>query len=354
MKFDRHAAVISLLLAIIILLVWALVFYARDEFNLGVAHEEEEVEAKSALETRDGQVAVKLSARSRQASGIETATLTAAQSRGRIEVYGLVVDPRPLFDLRARYLAALGEARSQNVVVAHAQDDFQRLERLFAEDRNVAERVVLAAQNKLRGDQARLAALELAAESLRTDLRVDWGDKFATLASDRGAKIFDSLADRKEVLVRVVMLANGPRDLSAARLHVGPAGTPGVPGAARYLAPAPQADPGSPGGTHFYIVEAGSLRQGMRLAGHLEQSVDAREGVLIPDAAVVWHGGKAWCYVQEEDGEYVRREVIATEELPGGWFQADGYKVGDEVVIRGTQLLLSEEQKFQIREENDD
>lgn len=354
MKFDRHAAVISLLLGIIVLLVWALVFYARDEFHLGATHDVEAVVAKSALEARDGQTAVKLSARSRQASGIETAVLAAAQRRSRIEVYGVVVDPRPLLDLRARYLAALGEARSQNVVIAHAQDEYQRLNRLFEEDRNVAERAVLAAQNKLRGDQARLAALELAAETLRTDLQVDWGDKLSALASDRGARIFDSLSARKEVLIRVVMPHEIPRDFSAARLHVGPAGAPQAPGTARYLGPAPQADPGSAGGTHFYVTDGGSLRQGMRLAGYLEQNVDAQDGVLIPDAAVVWQGGKAWCYVREEDGEFVRREVIATQELPGGWFQAEGYEVGEQVVIRGAQLLLSEEQKFQIREENDD
>jgi hypothetical protein len=50
----------------------------------------------------------------------------------------------------------------------------------------------------------------------------------------------------------------------------------------------------------------------------------------------------------------VRKEVATGNEVPGGWFNAANFEPGDEVVVSGAQLLLSEEQKFQIRNENED
>jgi hypothetical protein len=69
---------------------------------------------------------------------------------------------------------------------------------------------------------------------------------------------------------------------------------------------------------------------------------------------VVWHGGGAWAYVKEDNDTFVRRPVDTSHEAPGGWFNAAGFKEGEEVVVRGPQLLLSEELKFQIRNENED
>ena len=40
--------------------------------------------------------------------------------------------------------------------------------------------------------------------------------------------------------------------------------------------------------------------------------------------------------------------------VPGGWFVPKGLEAGQEVVVTGAQLLLSEELEFQIRNENED
>ena len=86
----------------------------------------------------------------------------------------------------------------------------------------------------------------------------------------------------------------------------------------------------------------------------MRQPGKTREGVLVPDAAVVWHGGKAWAYVKQGNDRFVRREVSTAQDLPGGWFNAEGFAAGEPVVVSGAQLLLSEELKYQIRNENED
>jgi multidrug efflux pump subunit AcrA (membrane-fusion protein) len=123
---------------------------------------------------------------------------------------------------------------------------------------------------------------------------------------------------------------------------------------ARYVSPAPQTDASLPGATYFYLAEGQALRTGMRVAGQLQLSGKARAGVAVPEAAVVWHGGRAWAYVREDPTTFVRRPVSTAEEIGNAWFNPQGFEPGEQVVVSGAQLLLSEELKFQIRNENED
>ena len=73
------------------------------------------------------------------------------------------------------------------------------------------------------------------------------------------------------------------------------------------------------------------------------------QGVMIPAAAVVWWQGKAWVYVQTDPNHFVRRELSTETPVPEGWFVGTGLAAGDSIVVRGAQLLLSEEFRAQIQ-----
>jgi hypothetical protein len=123
---------------------------------------------------------------------------------------------------------------------------------------------------------------------------------------------------------------------------------------AHYLSPALQADSEVAGRTFWYRAPGSALRVGMRVAAMLEDTTSARNGVSIPYSAQVWHAGKAWVYVKRSDGNFERREVATKESTGDGWFNGAPYKLGDLVVVSGAQLLLSEEFRYQIKDENDD
>src|SRR5262249_42178958 len=137
-------------------------------------------------------------------------------------------------------------------------------------------------------------------------------------------------------------------------LLVAPVSAPEQARPARFVSTAPQTDATLPGVTYFYLVAGQGLRIGMRVAGQLKLGGNVREGVIVPGAAGVWHGGKAWAYVKEGADLFVRREVSTADERGSGWFDATHFETGDQLVVSGAQLLLSEEQKFQIRNENED
>jgi len=154
---------------------------------------------------------------------------------------------------------------------------------------------------------------------------------------------------------------------------------------------------------------------GQRMSGQLRDAGRAVEdGVLLPASAIVWHAGQPWIYVREsnepqpvyaaasappapatlaaktpkpraadkddDDDDkpraperkaaaasgtaeprveattvhaFQRRAVPQARRVGDRWF-LQGYAEDDPVVMRGAQVLLSEELKYRIRNENDD
>jgi multidrug efflux pump subunit AcrA (membrane-fusion protein) len=66
-------------------------------------------------------------------------------------------------------------------------------------------------------------------------------------------------------------------------------------------------------------------------------------GVVVPASAVVWWQGRAWAYVERKTGTFSRSEVATDVPVPGGWFVSGGVAAGQRLVVRGAQMLLSEE-----------
>jgi hypothetical protein len=114
---------------------------------------------------------------------------------------------------------------------------------------------------------------------------------------------------------------------------------------------APTADPRLQGQGFLLKVEAQGfpLRPGTAVTGHLESPGTAKPGVVVPEAAVVRTGDRAWAYVQVAPTQFERRQLEATLPAARGWFVTSGFATGDHVVVTGAQALLSEELKSQIQ-----
>ena len=85
-----------------------------------------------------------------------------------------------------------------------------------------------------------------------------------------------------------------------------------------------------------------------------KSSKNQSNGVIIPNSAVVWYAGKPWVYHKVSANQFSRLPINTDVEIENGWFQQGNFQPSDEVVTSGAQLLLSEEFKSQITNENDD
>ena len=74
-------------------------------------------------------------------------------------------------------------------------------------------------------------------------------------------------------------------------------------------------------------------------------------GVIVPVSAIVWHDGVAWCYRKQGPGLYKRVSLARGTAQTNGDYRTETLTTRDEIVVRGAQLLLSEELRARIQTE---
>jgi hypothetical protein len=348
----RLVNVIGVLLIIIVALASALVFYARDEIAaLNRGDDESQKAAPAPRTSGDGTPMVRVSKKTQQGSAIVTRSLQAHRLQSRAEIYGSVVSIQALVEQRARFAAAQNEIRVVQASLTRSSAEYQRMQALFRDKQMVSLRAVQAAESDWKSDQAKRASSESEVANIRSLVRQQWGEALSRAALG-GGREFDALLSGQQVLIQ---LSWGTQQGDPpASIKVTQAGTADQAVVAQYISPALQADSEVAGRTFWYRAPGAGLRVGMRLAATLEDASGVRNGVSVPFTALVWHGGKAWVYVKRDDETFERREVVTGESTGDGWFNAAPFKPGDIVVVSGAQLLLSEEFRYQIKDENND
>jgi hypothetical protein len=335
-------------------LLWTVVYFARDEYQATLRQDAEAPPLQSNVSQEQGRAAVRVSPVAQRASGLELAVLQTGKSEPAVEVYGVIVDLKPLLDARARFLAAQAEVRALRATAANSSNAYQRVRALYEDDRNVSERVVREAQTAAHTDGERLTVAMQNLAGIESAARAQWGVPLTDMALNATPSGIAALAEGREVVAQITIPHEHADVVSHTTVTLGPAGAPAARSVARYVSAAPQASPSLPGATFFYRASGAGLRVGMRVAGELKLPGAATSGMIVPERAVVWHAGRAWCYVKENDDKFLRLPVATSRAVAGGWFNASGFEPGQEVVVTGAQLLLSEELKYQIRNENED
>jgi len=347
--------IITLQTLIIIVLFWALVFYGKDEYETYAKEDDNQIPSVSRVAEDKGATVITLSTESQQQSGIAVSALQGTDYQPTLASFGSVLNIEPLIELRSRYLAARADAEVVRASLANSQQDYQRLLALNRDNRNVSDRALQAAEAVWKADEAKLAAAQTLATTQRDNIRQQWGETLAAWAAQPQAQTeLQRLIEHRDVLIQVSLPFETITPGKGMALSVEPAGTQGKAISAGYISPSPQTDPTLQGRTFYYFAPADNLRAGMRVAVKLAGHGKATSGVIVPSSAVVWYAGKAWVYQQQAAERFVRHQVSTDTESGEGWFNSGSLKAGDRVVTNGVQLLLSEEFKYQIKNENED
>lgn len=353
----KTLTIIVLQSLIIVIMFWLLVFYGKDEYEAYSRNDdhEEDIASPPRVSSSNGAAMVTLSADTQRQSGITVSPLRAADYQSALSTLGSVVNLDSYIELRTRYLAARAEAGVVRASIVNSQQEYQRMLQLNRDNRNISDRAVAAAEAAWKADEAKLAAAETTAASIRDTIRQQWGETLAAWATQQPASAsLQRLLQYQDVLLQVTMPFDGPTPGKGSSITVDPAGANGKGVRAIFVSPSPQTDSAIQGKTYFYLAPADNLRTGMRVSAHLAQPGKAASGVIVPATAIVWYGGKSWVYQKQAGDRFIRRQVSTEREDGDGWFNTGGFKAGDEVVTSGAQLLLSEEFKYQIKNENED
>jgi hypothetical protein len=316
--------------------------------------EQEEEEAPQRLVLINGAPAVKLTAWEQRYSGIRTAPLKRITYQAERRAYGEVVDIRPLLALRARYAQAFAQQQIAAARLQVSAQEYERLRGINEQGNVISESRMRQAQSRAEVDQAQLSAAETRTQNIRAQAIQSWGEALTVDALDADSERMQRLIAREEVLLRITLPPGRTLASSVRTAYIERNGVRRRAREASLISPAPRADPAAQGETWFYRSAAEGLRTGMRVAAWMPQAEAPVAGVLLPARATVWYGGEPWIYVNVDEELFARRAVPRAHEIDDGWVAHQGFAPGERVVVRGGQMLLSEEFRWQIPEEDDD
>ncbi len=340
---------------LIIALFWTLVFYGKDEYEDYRSEQEEEIETLDRVSENDGVHVVNISLAAQQNSGIKTAKVAVAQFQGEIKSFGNVVSIDSLIEAKTSYLNLKNNASVARATSVQNMQQYQRLKTLNDDEKNVSDRVVQEALGIVNADKAQLTANELQIRNLQNNVKLQWGEALAKLVfADNLPPHLANLLDRKNVLIQMTLPLSTATPKPGASIIVTPINDADTRIKAVYVSPASTSDANVFGKTFYYSAPAEQLRIGMRVSVELSNSAsDTVSGVIVPSSAVVWYAGTPWAYFKQKPDQFLRKPISTDTEVETGWFNRE-LDANNEVVVSGAQLLLSEEFKYLIKNENDD
>jgi hypothetical protein len=338
---------------IILALALGLLYMGRDEWHLFSTHDEDEAAVAPRVALDHGSVVVTVDAAAQKAAGFVVQPVAPAMWRDAVHGYALVLNPQPMMQWRSRWQAAHQEALTAAAQRQRADAELERVRALYQDDRNASLRALQTAETDARGAHGRAEAADSAVQALREEARAQWGAVMADALAEPEGGMAAPILKGDAVLLQVAGITPSEVFGRASTRLVVVSGQDQAKPAAHFVSAAPQADALLPGSTWLWTTTAHGLRLGSRIAVEAEGEGGTHPGFAIPETAVVWNEGQAWVYRQVDETRFARQAIDPSRPLPtGGYFEAGGFKQGDRLVLTGAQLLLSEEGRLQIRNEN--
>jgi hypothetical protein len=289
------------------------------------ADDKEPGEAKGA--DADEAKGVTLTAEQMEKLGVVAKAPPAAEYRQETPGYGVVVPHETLAQAVAELTTAEATAQQSRAALA-------RTKRLAGTPGAVSADVEETAARQAAVDEAALTLTNQRLASI-VGLRPPW-------KSDDRSGVLRELAAGQIKLVRVTFplgtLSAMPSSLRAT--HISGA-TPETGWKLNSVWEAP-ADANVPGRSFFALLKANDAGEGERLMVFAPVGA-ASKGVILPAAAVVLSESHYWCYVEKDEGHFVRTPVDTARPTADGYFVTSGFEPDDKVVNAAAGLLLAKE-----------
>ena len=284
----------------------------------------------------------------------------------QVQAYGSILDLQPFTDLSNTVANAKAQLAIAEAKLTASRAAFQRAQVLNKNGQNISTAQLQTVDAIYQSDEASVGAAQVQTQNAAASMYQAWGAVLGQSLTD-GTALAKDLVGHKRVLVQVtlplgVLLPQAPQTASIET-------TTGQRVSIEFVSLATRTDPKIQGVSFFYTADAASgALPGMNVIAFLSVG-QPTSGIAVPASAVVWLQGQAWVYLQTAANAFTRREIPTTLPGPDGGYvvpalattpqsesdvsvsngAARGFPMNDAVVVKGAQVLLSQEFSAQIQ-----
>ena len=320
-----------------------------------ISDDEDDDNIPSRVVKVEGQLAVRLDMALQTQNGIKIQSVEPMDLQTEVDAFGRVFNINVLVELRSNVNKINGE---KNIVLSElsaANKKLNRLKVLHKEAANVSTRQLQEVEAESKTQQAKLDTLNSKLTDVRTEAEQTWGPVLTSWVLDNRSDAFEKVLSGEEIILLVALRAEDTLPENTQTIYISRNGNRSSAKKAYYISPAIESDHILQGETYYFraVVNKSQYRANMHVHVWVPQSTDAVSGVFVPESAVVWSSGKSWVYVKNGEETFIKRVLNHPVVLGDGLFVASGLAVGDEVVSSGAQMLLAEEYRWSIPDEDD-
>ncbi|MDP1663684.1 MAG: hypothetical protein Q8L79_01050 [Methylobacter sp.] len=316
-----------------------------------------------------GQGTIFLAAKAQSISGLQTITLTSISDHPEFTAYGKAVNIQPLIELRHRYSVALTERSSATARFRQAEQNIKRQQDLYS-DGATSKRNLQVQQAQWQTDKALVDASGFQGKAIIDEARLNWGKKLTEWALSTDSEQLNGFLSGQKTLLQITLPVNKQLANEIQSIYVEASGNRSAATKAELISAAPQTDNTAQGESYFFQTDGrrncsrqscgvhtipgdNPIRTGMRVAAWIPEQSENRSGVIIPKSALVWYMDQAFVYIKTDAEQFTRRTIDQYSATNGGYFVGSGINAGEQLVVTGGQMLLSEEFRGQIPNEDD-
>ena len=342
----RAVTVVACLLAVVAIVWIATVWIATGELRQTSPEEPSQAGNSNPNRTELSRATVRLTPDQLKQIGLETAVLKAAPHPEEFRAYGTVVDIARITELTNSYANAQAQLQIAQAKFEVAKSAFERTKNLV-QSAALPKKEAEAAEGTFRTDQATLAAAELRVKTLAATAQQEWGPVIGKGIIERSPEVV-RLIERDQFLVQVT-LSPGVTLAEPPRTALAQAPTRDANIDLQYVSPATRTDPRIQGLSFFFAAPGDSgLLPGMNTTVYVP-SGKTYEGVFVEDTAIVRWQGRSWVYLRVGPDTFKRQPISTDQPVSDDDYVVRDIPTGSEIVMRGAQVLLSEEAKSELR-----
>jgi hypothetical protein len=309
--------------------------------------------ATAKVQNINGQTVIKLDAQTQQLAGITTAPLKPARHTSEWPAFGKAISIQPLLALHHRYLATLTERHRATAKFTQAQQTIQRQQDLY-QSGVTAKRSLQDQQAQWQADKALLDATQYQDQAIIDEALLNWGKTLSDWALTANANKLAPFVSGLQTLLQITVPTQYALTDKLHTIAIEAAGDRSKAQPAEFVATAPQTDGSSQGIGYFFQTSGKTVKTGMSISAWLPEQGQQHDGVIIPKSAVCWSLDQAYVYLKTADDTFSRRAISGYSVTTDGYFITHTLKPDDVIVTTGAQMLLSEELRGQIPDEDND